>query len=104
MAKYQPAFYHLPESVRSVVEEIVNRAQPCSIILFGSRARKNHRSNSDFDLAIKDRRCSEEDWTKLYVDIDEKPFSLFKIDLVEFERMNPAYQSHINSEGILIYG
>jgi predicted nucleotidyltransferase len=104
MPSYRPDFFHLPESVRSVVEEVVSRAQPSSMTLFGSRARKTHRTNSDFDFSVKARRCSDEEWTALFVDLDEKPLSLFKIDLVEFERLNPTYQHNIKSEGILIYG
>lgn len=40
-------------TIDSVVRTIVDRFQPRRIILFGSRARGDHRSDSDLDLFIE---------------------------------------------------
>lgn len=41
-----------PAKVLSVVERIVAVAQPLRVIAFGSRARGDHRTDSDLDLAV----------------------------------------------------
>jgi predicted nucleotidyltransferase len=38
--------------VQDIVQRIVETAQPDKVILFGSRARGNARSDSDFDLLV----------------------------------------------------
>ena len=53
MMGYKP---HLPELDSALVKELVRRlvrsAQPEKIILFGSRARGDHRPDSDIDLLV----------------------------------------------------
>ena len=41
-----------PAKVQSAVERIVAVAQPLRVIAFGSRARGDHRQDSDLDLAV----------------------------------------------------
>ena len=47
-----PDLYVTPEKVEEVVRLIVEHAHPLQIIAFGSRARGDHREDSDLDLAI----------------------------------------------------
>jgi len=47
---------HQPPTMEQVTSEIVEEIDPKSIILFGSRARDDHREDSDLDiLVIQDR-------------------------------------------------
>ena len=94
----------LPASLQSILEKIISVAQPNKVLLFGSRARGDFRENSDFDIYITGRRCSEDDWTRLLVDLDTEPLTLFKIDLVEFEKMSREFQESMGREGIILYG
>ena len=97
-------FSKLPSTVQQVVKQIIETAQPESIILFGSRARGDHRGNSDFDFCIKGRKSSNENWNRWLVDFQEKSLSLFSVDIVEMEKLNKDYLASVKKEGIKIYG
>ncbi len=94
----------LPESIQRVLAEVVRVARPDRITLFGSRARGNHRENSDFDLCIAGRKCSDGDWARLLVEIQEGELTLLPVDLVEYEKLNPNYRSAIDREGKVLFG
>jgi predicted nucleotidyltransferase len=104
MATLKSSYQSFPKSIQRVVDEIVKRVQPQSLILFGSRARGDHRENSDFDFAIHRRKCSDDEWNRLLIDLEEEPWSLYKIDLVELDKLGDEYKSAIAREGIVIYG
>lgn len=101
---FSSAFAILPASVQGVIRQLVQTAQPKKIVLFGSRATGTHRPNSDFDIAVYDKSCSEEIWNELLAEIDEAPNSLYPIEIVEFERLNTEYQKNILEQGKLLYG
>ena len=93
----------IPLSIQHLLEKIVSSAKPKQIVLFGSRATGKHRENSDFDLCVLDKNCSDNDWNALFVDIQTESFSLYKIDLVEFDSLNKEYQDQILKEGKILY-
>lgn len=94
----------LPESVKNFVKHLVDSLQPEQVILFGSRARGDHRDNSDFDISIRKEKLSPQSWAKILVDLEEEPFTLHSVDLVHFEEMGEDYQKNIGKEGIILYG
>ena len=94
---------NLPSSVASIVRELAFLASPKKIILFGSRARGDARQNSDFDLCIVEKSCSDEEFTRLYNNLIELPNTLYQIDLIEFEKVSTAYQENILKEGVTLY-
>ena len=100
---FTPYIAVLPESIQQTIKHIVNVAQPQKIVLFGSRARGNHRSNSDVDLAVFGKTCSDSQWNTLLVDIAEEPFSLYVIDLVDHNILSEDYEKQISCEGKAIY-
>ncbi|MGZ6442042.1 MAG: nucleotidyltransferase domain-containing protein, partial [Pseudobdellovibrionaceae bacterium] len=70
---------------------------------FGSRARGDHRDNSDFDIAVKGP-VDQKKWTQLLIEIDEQALSLYPVDLVLYEELGDDYKRNIQAEGKLIYG
>lgn len=94
---------NLPQSVHSVAQRIVAVAAPKKLILFGSRARGDHRNNSDVDFVVVGKTCTSAEWTKLLIEVSEEPLSLYPIDLVEYERLGKEYQDNISLEGKVIY-
>ena len=94
----------LPASISALIEKIAIQARPKKIVLFGSRARGNARENSDFDLCVIDKTCSESIWAELVVGLEIEPWTLFKVDLVEFEKVSPELQESIKHEGLILYG
>ena len=93
----------IPASVQSCIELIATIAKPKKIVLFGSRARGVARANSDFDLAVIKRSCTDSEWASLLVDLDELPITLFAIDVVEFELLKSDYKEQIAKDGVVLY-
>ncbi|MGZ3747845.1 MAG: nucleotidyltransferase family protein [Pseudobdellovibrionaceae bacterium] len=93
----------LPDSIRTLIELIITTVQPSQIVLFGSRARGDHRDNSDFDIAVKGP-VDQKKWTQLLIEIDEQALSLYPVDLVLYEELGDDYKRNIQAEGKLIYG
>lgn len=104
MAGYKPAFHSLPDSIQNLLKVVIQRTVPAEVFLFGSRARGDNRPNSDFDIAIRGSSADATTWADLSVALDEAPLTLFQVDLVQFEKMNDAYQHNILNEGRLLYG
>ena len=92
-----------PSTVQNVIRLIIEQSKPKKMILFGSRARKKNRDNSDFNFCVVGKTCSAETWAKLLVEIENEPLTLFKIDLLEFESLSKIYQEQIQSEGKILY-
>ena len=93
----------LPDSVQKLLQFSVEKLQPDSIVLFGSRARGNHRENSDFDIAFKKKNLTSSAWNDFLVTADDEPITLYKVDLVHYENMDENYKSNINQEGLILY-
>ena len=100
---FSTLFESLPESVQKVVREVAHVAKPKKIILFGSRARGDARQNSDFDIAVSERSCSADEWNRFVVNLEQEALTLYKIDLVELEKLGDDYQKNISTEGKTLY-
>lgn len=79
-----------------------NLCDPQGIIVFGSRARGDHRSNSDFDIAFKGV-IHDEGWARLLTTLHESAETLLDFDLVRYEELTPEFRHNIDKEGIVIY-
>lgn len=72
------------------------------VVKFGSRAKGNHRSNSDIDIAyLAEPSLSLEDETKLSTDLAE--ILRGKIDLADIRQASPLLRYHIFRYGQSIY-
>lgn len=81
--------------------ELAHRYGAQRLVLFGSRARGDHRNNSDIDLAVygmpKGNRAN------FWMDCEELP-TLLKFDIVHMtDDMNPAFIENIKKDGIELY-
>ncbi len=101
---FTPAFSQLlPDTVQSLLRYVVSKVSPNKVFLFGSRARGTQRENSDFDIAVVQKKCSEEDWTHVLVHLSTEPLTLHKVDLVEYETLAQDYKENIKKEGKALY-
>lgn len=82
---------------------------PDKIILFGSRATDNYKTNSDFDLCVvSNSNNKRKTLTNLYCEIDSE----FPIDFIlytpdEWERLltdRYSFAFQINKKGVVLYG
>jgi uncharacterized protein YutE (UPF0331/DUF86 family)/predicted nucleotidyltransferase len=76
-----------------------------AFILFGSRARGDHREDSDLDIAVLSKRSLDEDEIfKLSKEISDKlNFPIDKIDLVDLSRASNELIYKILRDGIPLY-
>ncbi len=72
------------------------------VILFGSRAKGNHKPNSDIDLAILG--CSDFLFCELIaIQLNELP-TLLRFDVIDYEKIkNLELKEHIDRVGCIIY-
>ena len=104
-----PEFYVTPEKVEEAVRRIVEHANPLQIIAFGSRARGDHREDSDLDLAVildgrEDGVYRQVPYT-LFDDIDME-LDLIVVSKGYFEDRSPWLNSifnYIHREGVVLY-
>ena len=80
--------------------ELARRYGARRLVLYGSRARGDHRYNSDVDLAVYG--MPEENEGAFGMDCDELP-TLLKLDIVQIrEGMNPAFLANIEKDGVTL--
>ena len=97
-----------PEKITELVERIVAEANPIAVIAFGSRARGDHRPNSDLDLAVI-VEGSETDYPKLPAHVREgirMSVDLLTIPEQRYERFRPwinTVHRHIDRQGVRLY-
>ena len=91
----------LPQSIQQLVSYLAGSDSVSKIILFGSRARGDHRDNSDFDIAV----CvqNKEKWHRLTSEIDQQPLTLLPVDLVDYDQVSEDYRKNIDKEGVVLY-
>ena len=69
------------------------------VILFGSRARGDHRDRSDVDLALDAPGLPRPDWLRLRIDADEAR-TLYGVDLVRLDQIPDRLRQRIETEGV----
>jgi predicted nucleotidyltransferase len=75
-----------------------------ALILYGSRARGDHRERSDIDLAVLAPRASEADWRRV-LDIIENADTLLTIDGVRLDTLanDDPLRAAIERDGVTLY-
>jgi predicted nucleotidyltransferase len=75
-----------------------------AVWLFGSRARKDHQSRADIDLAVLCPSATLQDWQKLQK-IIENADTLLKIDCIRFDIIDSknVLRNSILNQGIKLY-
>ena len=91
------------DQVLMQINEIALKYPLKKIILFGSRARGEHRETSDYDLAVFSNQITAEQKSQFAADIEDIR-TLHKIDLVWMgNRIDEKLSKNIIREGVVIY-
>lgn len=97
------------DTVQSVINKLAEHISVFpsvqKIILYGSRAKGTHSANSDIDIAVVGVKDHKE-WLHIrrLADVeDNRVCTLLKIDLVQFEHLDPLVQQSIREEGQILY-
>jgi predicted nucleotidyltransferase len=86
-----------------IIQVVSGCAKVERVVLFGSRAKKNHRESSDWDIALKGDEISLPDILSLQVQIDELWLPC-AVDLVVYNSIqNSALKEHIDKVGIVVW-
>ena len=85
--------------LEDIVKRILAVENPDKIVLYGSRARREHEGLSDFDIAIFGKvRLGK------IMDSLEEARTLLKIDIVLFDEIqNENLRKKIKEEGVILY-
>jgi predicted nucleotidyltransferase len=92
------------DEILAEVADIIARFLPdARILLFGSRARGDAEPTSDFDFAIDAGSKIPLDVIARIEDEIEELHTLKSIDIVDLNRVNPAFKTIILKTGVSIY-
>ena len=89
----------LPASVRPLVARLAAAEGVRRVVLYGSRARGDHRERSDVDLALDAPGLSRLDWLRLRLDADEAR-TLYHVDLLRLDEAPDRLRQRIEAEGV----
>lgn len=90
--------------IRTIIKTILERGAVNRIILYGSRARGDHRPASDIDLALDAPRWSPTDLAVVKDRLEEAVPVLLKFDLVLMSAINKkSLMDNILKEGMVLY-
>ncbi len=92
----------LPSTIIGVVQALAHLADPNRIILFGSRARGEARTNSDFDLYVEGIR-DRGGFDRAKLDAIGGYLTLRPIDIVPEDEASEGLKELIAKEGIVLY-
>lgn len=87
---------------KELLLDIIHKKLPdCRVYLFGSRARRDHDSGSDIDLALDaGKKIDFKIILKLLVEIEETKIPL-GVDLVDLNTVSDEFKKRVNEQGIL---
>ena len=89
------------EAIYAQLAALARRYGARKLVLFGSRARGDHRRSSDIDLAVYG--MPEKSQGSFWMDCEELP-TLLKLDIVFMrEGMDPAFLANIEKDGVTLY-
>lgn len=91
--------YGLSEETYNKIKEVIKKNKNYKFILFGSRARGDHKSTSDIDIAVEENIPREMQY-KIMNEIDLLDI-IYKIDLVFIdEKTNSELLESIKRDGV----
>jgi uncharacterized protein len=91
------------DAVLEQIAKIARNHQIEKVVLFGSRARGDHREVSDYDIAVFEQALTDDEQAQLCDEIDDIP-TLKKIQVV-FVRKSGTKEllENIHRDGVVIY-
>ena len=96
--------YGLSESTISQIINVFKQYPTVDkVIIYGSRAKGNYKPGSDIDLTILGDRIKEQDFTKIFTDLDDL-YIPYTFDLSLYQQIDSdALKSHISRIGQVFY-
>ena len=92
----------LPPGIAALLDDIGAIRAVERILLYGSRARGDAASRSDYDLAVDASDLSEEDWDKIYWMVEDAE-TLYKIDCGWLQKSSDALRDNILRDAKVLF-
>jgi predicted nucleotidyltransferase len=73
------------------------------VLLFGSRAREDHHSRSDYDFAIDAPQLTDLEWATWASAVREGIPTLCGVDVLRLDKASEALATQVQQEGKLLY-
>ncbi|MBD3231464.1 nucleotidyltransferase domain-containing protein [Candidatus Dependentiae bacterium] len=87
---------------KKILLDIIHKQLPgCKVYLYGSRARSNHRSGSDIDIALDMGKPIDDKIMFNIRDKIEETVIPLNVDLVDFYTATGEFRKQIEEEGVL---
>ncbi|QSI76819.1 nucleotidyltransferase family protein [Niveibacterium microcysteis] len=92
--------YGLAPAHYAAIAEIIARFPAVErVLIYGSRAKGSAKPASDFDLAVFGATLTNEDFARLWAELDALPLA-FKLDVLHWDTLgNEALREKIRAEG-----
>jgi uncharacterized protein len=87
------------ELINSIKEKIISTINVEKIVIFGSRARKDNKYNSDIDIAV----WTNDDISILRLELEESIKTLLKFNVVNYYDLPESLKKEIDDDGVIIY-
>lgn len=95
--------YGIRQNLYNDILKIFSEMNVRKVYLFGSRARKEEKFNSDIDLAVIFNDNDKDNFIKLYTKLEEL-VTLYKFDVIDFNEVKDIkFKNEILNDGIIIY-
>lgn len=92
---------YLPQNLAAQLANLARQYGAQRLVLFGSRARGDHKERSDIDLAVYG--MPEHNRAGFWLDAEELP-TLLKFDIVHISPgMDPVFLRNIEKDGVTLY-
>ena len=89
----------IKENVLESIRAVARRCGVSRVVLFGSRARGEHRPKSDVDLAVVGG-----DQARFTLDVEEEAPPLLSFDFVNMDGpVSQELKEHVAQEGVVLY-
>ena len=95
--------YKCPSFLRDIIKQAILMLDVDRIYLFGSRARGDASSKSDYDLAFCFSKTKDESWPLFLATTQESAKTLLPLDLVNIRKINKKLKHEIEKEGRILY-
>jgi CRISPR-associated protein Cmr1 len=92
-----------PPFLQEVISKSVETLRPLRVWIYGSRARGEQTTGSEYDLAFEIPKETESHWEKFVSEQRETVRTFLPIDWVLLSRVKQSLREEILSEGVLIY-
>ena len=95
------ATHAVPASVQPLIDRLAATPGVARVVLFGSRARGDHRERSDVDLAVEAPGLRDADWLRLWAEAEQAE-TLYAVDLVRLDEAPDHLRQRIEREGVRV--